>query len=271
MDLGGYSAFEHLVSALLLKPETLMVIIAPDPLTLYCDASGKEHESLIVVAGAVSSVERWRRFDKEWKQALADNSLKYFRMSEFAHSIGQFKKGWKGHESRRQEFLKRLVRIAIKHLQCWIGAAIWKSEYDKADHVYQAREFLSAYPFCGITCIELAVAWARAQKLDYLPMEFVFEAGDDGWGQLEKRVREDYKQSPIPCAKEQATPLQFADFAAYEIRRAYLTAKNDELIRFRSTLGLLTLNIPHKWGEQNETGIRMLMKMRGVHTRAPKP
>jgi hypothetical protein len=263
------SAREKFVAPLFLQPRCLMAIIPPDPLALYCDASGKETDPIIVVAGAVSSVQHWLRFDEQWTQALLDNNLEYFRMSEFAHSTGQFKYGWKGSEDRRQQFLKRLVRIAMEHIQCWIGAAVRKSDYDRADAVYQVREFLQPYPLCSINCVELALEWARNQKLDYLPMEFVFEAGDEHWGQFHQRMLEDYNQAPIPKTKDQATPLQLADFAAYEIRKVYQSVEDEGIqpMRFRNSLGLLLVNIDHRWGHQTDIGIRTLMNVRGVARR----
>ena len=52
MTVSVYSSFEHMVNtwppALFLRPDALMAIIKPDPLTLYCDASGKEGDPLIV-------------------------------------------------------------------------------------------------------------------------------------------------------------------------------------------------------------------------------
>jgi len=192
-------------------------------------------------------------------------------MSEFAHSTGQFARGWKGNEARRQEFLRRLVQIAVNYVGCWIGAAMFKSDYEKADKVYRVHEFLQPYPFCSITCIALASEWATRHHLDYLPMEFVFEAGDEHWGQLHQRVLEDYKQAPVARAKEQAMALQVADFAAYEIRKVYMSVdeESDDLTsRFRTTLGMLVVNIPHKWGNMTEVGIRTIMNVRGIPKRS---
>ena len=54
-----------------------MPIITPDPLSLYCDAGGTDESEIMVVAGSVSSVSRWSEFDKEWRQALDDNNLRF--------------------------------------------------------------------------------------------------------------------------------------------------------------------------------------------------
>ncbi len=62
-------------------------------LTLYCDASGKERDPILVVGGFVASVDSWLQFDDTWNVSLADFGIQYFHMKEFAHSTGQFK-GW---------------------------------------------------------------------------------------------------------------------------------------------------------------------------------
>jgi hypothetical protein len=108
-----------------------MTIIAPDPFTLYCDASGNETDPLFVVAGAVGTVEGWKAFDRDWKLALSDNGLTYFRMSEFAQSKGQFANGWEGNEDRRRAFLNRLIGIIIPTVKCWIGAAVFLRDYEE--------------------------------------------------------------------------------------------------------------------------------------------
>jgi hypothetical protein len=105
----GYSSFEHLVSALFLRPETLMLIVTSDPLTLYCDASKSRSQHLTVVAGAISSVAKWREFDVKWSEILKDNGLEYFHMKEFAHSTDQFAHGWKKNEGRRRRLIQELT------------------------------------------------------------------------------------------------------------------------------------------------------------------
>jgi Protein of unknown function (DUF3800) len=264
-----YSPFEHMIHAIFLKASSLLVIIKPDPLTLYCDASGKESDPIFVVGGAISYVSKWLAFDDEWRQALRDEGLRYFRMSEFAHSTGEFSKGWKDKEKKRRDFLRRLVKIGTDHVEFWFGTALYNSDYQKADAVFCAREFLHPYPLCGISCVEIARRWILNNRVDYLPVEYVFESGDDHWDQLRKRMLADYKQEPIARAKEAASPLQVADFAAYEVGKAYRTIEQkDELFTdFRNSLGLLSVNIPHHWGRLTEVGIRSLLNLRSVRRR----
>ena len=246
-----------------------MPIIVPDPFILYCDASGNETDPLFVVAGAVGTVEGWTRFDRDWKLALSENGLAYFRMSEFAQSKGQFAEGWEGNEDRRRELLNRLVGIIISSVECWIGAALFRRDYDKADQVYQLHEYLQPYPLCGVTCIEMAHTWMKANHVEYLNIEYVFESGDEHASQLFQRTKEYFGKEPFFKTKAQATPLHLADFAAYEIRKAYgvLDEESEKLFeRFRTSFSLLG-NITCRWGNLGEVAIRTGLNIRGVSKR----
>jgi hypothetical protein len=141
--LAGYSNLAHLCDALLLRPDTLMLIIAPDPLVLYCDASRTNGDQHHVVAGAIGTVESWKQFDKDWRTALNEFHIEYFRMSEFAHSVGQFAVGWKKNEHRRRALVERLITIMAKgYILHWTGTCVSQKDYDEADTIYQLHETL---------------------------------------------------------------------------------------------------------------------------------
>jgi hypothetical protein len=261
---------------------TLMLIIKPDPPVLYCDCSRAKAGKFTVVAGAIASIQKWADFDTQWAQALADNNLKYFRMSEFAQSVGQFAVGWKNREDRRRAFLLRLARIIAEHVACWVGACVSQRDYNAADRVYELHEYLQPYPLCGVTCIELAHKWQKANKLDFLAMRYIFEDGDQHSGQLSERAREDFGQSPIfvPKLRDKRasrhltdnyplTPLQVGDFAAYEIGKFYSIVDPgvEELFeKFRESFRLIA-PLPQQWGDLSETAIRVGLNMRGVPRR----
>jgi hypothetical protein len=277
MNLASYSAFNHMCDALFVRSDDLMLIVAPDPFTLYCDASRTKDTQYTVVAGAIASVENWKQFDAEWRQALADNHLHHFRMSEFAHSVGQFKNGWKGHEAKRRALLERLVGIIAKYVKCWIGACVSQKTYDAADRVYLLREYLHPYPLCAVACVEMAHYW-RDRRFGYLSIEYVFEDGDDHQDQLRERISRDFGKEPIFRKKRQATakleelvtPLQVADFAAYEIGKAYGILNPDfgkPFERFRQSLFLLSRVGDRRWGELTELGIRTMLNVKGVSKR----
>src|SRR5277367_2237532 len=121
MSLAGCSDFDHIVSGLALSKETLVLIVPPDPLSLYCDASGNEREPLTVVGGVVATVDTWSSLRPEWNAALAIDGIKVFHANDFAHSQGEFKKGWKGNEDRRRAFSIRLLSVLKGKINWWFG------------------------------------------------------------------------------------------------------------------------------------------------------
>lgn len=86
----SYSVFEHVVAGLNCSPETLVLIVTPDPLSLYCDASGNEREPITVVGGVLATVQDWIAFRPEWNDALVIDGIKVFHANEYAYSQGEF-------------------------------------------------------------------------------------------------------------------------------------------------------------------------------------
>jgi hypothetical protein len=245
---------------------------------LYCDAS-RTAGGHTIVAGAVASTKDWIGFNQEWTAALADNELRYFRMSEFAHSTGQFASGWKKNEDRRREFLERLVKIIIEHVKCWMAVCVSPEDYKLADRVYELHEYLQPYALCGLTCVEIAHQWKNWQHhLDDVPLEYIFESGDAYADQLRTAVNKEYGNEPIfrpklpngTCPNDRPlTPLQIGDFAAYELGKFFglIDDKSEKLfLRFRTSFGLLGV-VGHKWGKLEERNIRAELNLRGIPKR----
>jgi hypothetical protein len=280
MSLAQYSAFNHLVSALFLSPESLMLIVAPDPFTLYCDKSDVGKGQLTAVGGAIASVKNWKELDAEWSEVLASEGLAYFHMREFAHSREQFSQGWGDDENRRRNLIQQLTALIVKYVPYWVASCVLKKDYDEANRVYRLAEYLERYPLCSLTCIQMAHAWRDAHGWDYLPIEYVFEDGDHGWGQLQERVKEDYGKSPLFRPKiprktrlsgpiVPLTPLQVGDFIAYEVGKFYGTLDRESaqlFEQFRKSF-LLIGEIPHKWGALGAEAIRTELNIRGVEKR----
>jgi hypothetical protein len=67
----------------------------------YFDASGKQKGySFLTVAGAVSPIKKWIRFEKQWMQALNDEGVTQFHATDFAASQGEYE-AWKGDKQRQ--------------------------------------------------------------------------------------------------------------------------------------------------------------------------
>jgi len=147
-----------------------MLIVPPDPLLLYCDASGNEREPITVVDGVLASVQDWIEFRPEWNDALAIDGIKTFHANEFASSRGEFAHGWKGNETRRRAFARRLLEVLAKRLKWWYAVAVRQSEFEKADAIYQLHENYSPFALAAESCVDWAFKWRDENRLDYLPL-----------------------------------------------------------------------------------------------------
>jgi hypothetical protein len=85
-------------------------------LTACFDASGKEYDQrFIVVAGFVSSADRWITFDRVWNDRLKEDGLPYFHASALNRFSSPFNQGWKGNPSRINRLRENLADIAVAH------------------------------------------------------------------------------------------------------------------------------------------------------------
>lgn len=221
MNLSGPAELrlDGLFDALFISDEWFVTMIG-----LYCDASGTEEDAIIAVGGVVSTAEEWRVFDAKWRDVLKDFGLNYFRMSEFAHSVGQFKVGWKNKESKRRALLDRLSAIIRDHVKYWTGSCVLKSDYDKVDGDYELHEHLYPFTLCARSCVAVTCIWYDAHHRDD-GMQYVFEYGDEHFEQLKKVVEKETGIVPVEQKKRDVTPCQAADFAAYEVLKAYRLLK----------------------------------------------
>jgi hypothetical protein len=82
-------------------------------LRAYFDNSGQEDDpqhKVCSLAGFVTTVKKWRKFDKLWKQTLRQYKVPYLHMKEFAPNIDPFEK-FKDDEQGRRQFIKSLIDI----------------------------------------------------------------------------------------------------------------------------------------------------------------
>jgi len=153
-----------------------------------------------------------------------------------------------------------------------------QQDWETANEVYEMRENLQPYALCGLTCIQIADNWQKASGLDYLPMQYIFEDGDQYKGQLRTWCEKEYGKEPIfrkkvsksPRGDEYPlTPLQVGDFLAYEIGKFYsiVDPERDALFeKFRESFRLVG-SITPKWGELSAYAIKVGSNVLGIPKR----
>lgn len=92
------------------------------------DASGKEDQRRLVLAGFISKAKDWQSFHTLWIERLREDGLEYFHMVDFAASQGQFK-GWRNSESRRRKLLADLMDLISSHVYRKFGCVIENGQF----------------------------------------------------------------------------------------------------------------------------------------------
>jgi uncharacterized protein DUF3800 len=237
-------------------------------LTLYCDASGKAHEELIVVAGFLGFDSQWQSFEKKWKAVLDEYGIEYFHMREFAHSTGRFQ-SLKGKEEKRKQLFGRLTQIISSHANYWVGACLPMDVYLRTDADFQLHEAFHPYPLCAMTCVQLIQLWMDAHHMLHTQVNFVFESGDEHHGQLDAIIRKHVEAVPQFKTKQEASALQAADILAYEllkVHRQFFLNPLQLFERFRTSFTLFR-NIPNYWGPVREDQLRVLCRLMEIPLR----
>jgi len=103
--------------------------------------------------------------------------------------------------------------------------------------------------------VEKAVAtgeWKVTEKGNSVPVEFVFEAGDEGAGELENQLRKEQESGKyagrlvqVSFKGKEVGALQAADFAAYETTKQLVRTIGAEERATRKSLEALTEKVPY--------------------------
>lgn len=196
-------------------------------LTAAFDVSQDQpHRRFLVMAGFVSSAERWVEFDQEWRARLAKDGLSWFHMHSFAHSKKPFE-GWEKQETRRRSLLSDLLDILSAHAFQKFGCVIQADAFSMLNQETRDKFAETAIAAAGKFCVGLVLGWKNRERYIQKFPEFVFEEGDSNKGSLIQAIKELTDRSPIFRAKKDNpekgimafTPLQASDILAYEIKK----------------------------------------------------
>ena len=247
-------------------------------ITSYFDASGGAEHSVMIVAGYVATIGRWKRFDSEWRKVLGrkEFDVPYFHMKEFAHSVGAFKE-WKGNENKRKRFINALISVISRNVQAGFACAIKDSVWYAANKAYPiAESFGVPYALCGRDCVNKTFFWGRSKRFSDGQIRSIFEAGDKGKGHLMRVIEEARKPVPIfehgrPHETNDnlgMTPLQASDFAAWELLKVVASGKESvPLSELRVSLQKLSKAVPVSWTQYKESDFIELLRLGGIRAR----
>jgi hypothetical protein len=193
-------------------------------LTGYFDDSGPISTGAVVACGWVSTVEQWEQFDENWRFVLAKFELPYFHMKSLRQYKGPFEQ-FKDNLPRETDLMTRLQGVIRVRAQKSIGCLVDVNAYESVNREYRLNEmFGHPFAFAGCSAIYKTLKWLERVHPN-TDIAFVFEAGTKGWGTLVEAARKQMNVTPILGDWEKLTPIQAADFVAWENHRAYQKAK----------------------------------------------
>src|ERR1035438_6245958 len=107
-----YSNIEHLARSIWLSRYSSENLIAM--FTAYFDASGRRDTRVLTMAGFVSDVRKWAKFDGKWSAILKRENIPAFHMTDFVARKPPFD-CWQGRDADRDLFFRDLLATAVKY------------------------------------------------------------------------------------------------------------------------------------------------------------
>jgi len=185
----------------------------------YFDESGTKDSKAIAVAGYISTVDQWKRFEGEWRDVLQEANIPFFHMAKYESRWGHYKP-WS--DFKRKMILEKLILAIRNRTRMPIGVAVSVADYEK---VYGPSPLINVYTFCALQCISLVGKWAERSGYQEL-IAYFLESGAGYNCELDAltslisgsdaRKREFRFGSLTTANKRDVLPLQAADVHAYE-------------------------------------------------------
>ncbi len=219
----------------------LMVI-----LKAYLDNSGEEDDpqhKVCSLAGYVTTIKKWCKFEKLWKQILKQYKVPYLHMKEYAHYKSPFDIFWDEklmkEKPERKLFLQALVNIMDETNLRGILSVIRLDDFRKFNE--EKGLGIDAYAFNLYVCMFMIAAWWQNK-----PVEIIIDRINKP-GRMIDRAREyaetdvwftkptDYIQVSVLAkgfTSREVVPIQAADFLAWEIRK-FIDSKDEWYSKFK--------------------------------------
>lgn len=205
------------------------VLVGPGTYLVYADVAGSQAgggNDSIVVGCVVTPKRRADRLDREWLQIFAEHGVTSLHMEQFAGGRGEFAE-WKDDKKRREAFLVALARSAQRHVRTLIITVLDKPSFEAVDRSFALSErFRGKYAAAIIFTMAIAIPWLK-ENAPNAGVVIGLEEGDAGQKEFLHYSEELLGFRPAlmgkrhPETREALTPMQLADFVAYEFRLAY--------------------------------------------------
>jgi len=156
--------------------------------TAFFDVS-RGRDPIYTMAGYIGRVEKWETFRTKWKPLLDSEGLKIFNAANLESQVGEYY-GWSNR--RKISFQQRAFKIITDAREIAIGHSISIKDFEalkfrwiKEPHA----ETKSHYYHCGVSLLRNVRWWIERNHIDE-PIEYIFEHGDEGRGDILKLLDE---------------------------------------------------------------------------------
>ena len=211
----------------------------------YFDATATPDKSVESVAGFVSRVHKWERFEKQWRDLLPE-TVTMFHMTDFVSSRGGWE-SWKGaeHSKRRAELIEKLASCIKLATNKGFAHTLRASDYAECDRAYALSEYYRRpYVILGLACLGSLANWANKKGIPKKNILCIFEDGDEGQSRLIELARADGFNA-IPQSKRDIRAFDACDLAAWKTRtlvhdtweRELQMKDRESAVRIINTLG----------------------------------
>jgi hypothetical protein len=208
----------------MLSATNKMQVVNAATFSVYFDESGTPDKSrtVLTVAGCVSSVKKWARFEVEWRKVLRDAGLPdgtLFHMNRFARNLSPYDI-FAGNSKRKAGLVTALVGCAKRNVNKAFSCSVALRDWERINGRYCFAESLGyPYPFCGRTCVAQVLKWAQNKGVKSAGVHFFFEDGAKHRGQLEKLLMANDGIGPLFRSKAETVQFQAADLLAWKSRK----------------------------------------------------
>jgi hypothetical protein len=201
-----------------------VMAISPRGFTAHFDESGTPDRAnpVLTVAGCVSSVKKWTRFETEWNRVLLDAGLPagtVFHMNRFARNLVPYE-AFDGQTRRKAALVSALVHCMKRNVNKAFSCTVALRDWERLNERYCIAESLGLpYAFCGRTCVAQLLKWAKNKGIRQQEVKFFFEDGATHRGQLEKILQANDGIGPLFVSKSLMVQFQAADLLAWKSRK----------------------------------------------------
>jgi len=161
----------------------------------FHDAGGADH-GYTVVAGWVSTLEKWKSFAEQWSRLLATFGVSHFGMKTLSHFKGVYEP-WKDRPEIKDAFVSAACRVIAGSALFGFAAVVEHSVFKKVNQFLRLKEYVgNEYALGGLSCCLHLRDWIHRQTLPE-PFEIFSHDGTAKRGRLTDVMRSEHFAEPI--------------------------------------------------------------------------